>query len=426
MPQRTPDLGEVHRFATHLWHSTDNEAPELLNAWPLVTGAAHDAAARLGATDPGQTLERIHLATNALAASNAVQQWIEGSRPADAFVKLGRGLERVGSHPDKELAFHLLTSVVWLSAEQLARRLRHAAVDAVFDHRHDPATREIILDGARHSHQRVAATTILSQTARFGIVAAEPDLHADAALGQWDIEAHRVLAGVPSTLVLAAVARVQLNAAHTFARHLQSAADGGHIEPAVAERIHPALNQVQDRWKAVCDTVEPMAQGMHHLPKPFVDAAHTLGTTVVLPPETNDDRALADLFSNYFASNANVAAASLDFARENELHGNARAIARSVAEDPQMSRAARGESYVDPVAIHEGRTVPLPEAYRGALVNQCTETYHAGLDALSASAALDHQMTTQTPTAQSPTTPTRPHEPQPLTAMRQGHRAPAR
>jgi len=101
----------------------------------------------------------------------------------------------------------------------------------------------------------------------------------------------------------------------------------------------------------------------------------------------DDHRVILEAMSGHLASSLTIAASTRDLIGDRELRGPARAIARVIAErNPEIKSAV-----VDPVDVHRGVSVPLPEPARVVfepMVQQCfldaNEMVNraAGLDAL--------------------------------------------
>ena len=75
-----------------------------------------------------------------------------------------------------------------------------------------------------------------------------------AALARWDLQAHRTLAGPPTTPNLEWIARIQQGLVITTAVVGAAAAHQGQLDPSDVARTRPALTDLEHAWACLLYT----------------------------------------------------------------------------------------------------------------------------------------------------------------------------
>ena len=191
-------------------------------------------------------------------------------------------------------------------------------------------------------------------------------------------------------MVLHILARQEALTVKAFDQFIDNATQAGMIDPFTKQRLAPALSSLPASWTAVGDIAAGFSFATTPVPGSFVQAADDLRGRLqdaVRLVTSDDHRGLLETMSTHVASSLTIAASARELIDDRELRGPARAIARVIAErNPEIKSAI-----VDPVDIHRGVSVPLPEPARilfEPLVQKCfleaNEMVNraAGLDAL--------------------------------------------
>ena len=408
----------AHRLALRASQGEDIDAAAAVRAWPRVAQAALQANSILAdsASSDDRVVERIALDAASLARSHSRQPW-PGVGPRDqALLQVAAGLhaaaESAKSAPTDPDAVHeaqaLIASSLWVTAQLISRAARDHSYDIRFDGTLNSAQRLSIGSLAMDTHRRLNAVEQLAlsgmnhQPSRSdGGVAA--DLR--QAVATWDVQAHRALLQHRSTMVLHILARQEALSVLVFHQFVDNAARTGIIDPFTRQRLTPALSALPASWKAVGDLASEFSFATTPVPRSFIHAAEDLrgrfqdAMSLATP---DDHRDILDAMSGHLASSFTIAASTRDLIGDRELRGPARAIARVIAErNPEIKSAL-----VDPVDIHRGVSVPLPEPARvlfEPLVQQC---FLDANEMVNRAAGLDSLHRTRA-NAQAPETPGR-------------------
>ena len=394
----------AHRLALRASQGEAIDAAATVRTWPRVAQAAHQANSILadnGGSDD-RVVERIALDATSMARSHSRQPW-PGSGPRDqSLLQVAAGLhsanESASSAPIDADAIHeaqrLIASSLWVTAQFVSRCARDHSYDVRFDSQLDAAQRASVAGLAKDTHHRLNAAEQLAlsgmnhQPSRSdGSVAA--DLR--QAVATWDVQAHRALLQHRSTMVLHILARQEALTVQTYDQFVDNATRTGIIDPFTRQRLAPALNALPESWTAVGDLAAEFSFATTPVPRSFIHAAESLRgrlNDAIRLATPDDHREILDAMSGHMASSLTIAASTRDLIDDRELRGPARAIARVIAErNPEIKSAV-----IDPVDVHRGVSVPLPEPARilfEPCVRQCfldaNEMVNrtAGLDALN-------------------------------------------
>jgi len=259
--------------------------------------------------------------------------------------------------------------------EVISRCARDHSYDVRFDGQLDASQRASIAGLATDIHHRLNAAEQLAlsglnhQPGRSdGVVAGLRQ-----AVATWDVQAHRALLQHRSTMVLHILARQEALTVNAFHQFVDNAARTGIIDPFTRQRLAPALSALPESWTAVGEIAAEFSFATTPVPGSFIHAAEDLRgrlNDAVRLATPDDHREILDAMSGHMASSVAIAASTRDLIDDRELRGPARAIARVIAErNPEIKSAI-----VDPVDVHRGVSMPLPEPARilfEPLVQRC-------------------------------------------------------
>lgn len=384
------ELAAIHNAALRVRLSSAASTRELVAAWPDLAEALSETADRLGVVDFSDSLNRVRVASAASVNNGESRAWIGTAAKSDELAGLAAALHAVtGEVSDPEPAFHFLVSIAWVTAGSIADRLRERVLDAWTDFGVAGEQRPELLasvEDLQSMRRRLLAVSAITEPLRFSSHSAVPANDLAIAIGRWDIEAHRVLAGEPSTLSLAAIAFEQRHTATAMANLVVEQAQLGHLSSSEAERLSPRADEIAQRWQDLLKRVKPMAIGQGTIPTTLNSAARELRGAVLGSSE--DGINARQVLANFYASNVTIAAAVGDTVRDSRLRGLARELAHQIANDPTLERDET-RSLISPLDIHHRRSVSLPDPYRRILARSSANLLESSLVALNASAALD-------------------------------------
>lgn len=363
----------------------------LVAAWPVLTHEAAAAGRRCRSTDHVLALTRIAASANQMAVSASVQSWTAGVGGESHLLRLARGLSNLDVPENPHHAGQTLASVLWLTGDGISRRLRDEATAVRIKHRRDPETayRETwrLIDTSR----RIGSAVSLSQTFASDRIAGDGPVALDTAIGRWEITAHRALVQEPSSLLLL-VTVTQLNsAALAFEDFTDRAVDLGRLDRDMVDRMARPLRESQRSLDQLAQALTPLAIGFNQVPQPFLDSAQALHQCLQdLHPEEFDAEAARGSVVTFMSTGLSVSGAIRDVLSDQRFRVPARAVARMLANRPEGS----GEvAAVDPIAIHRGTTIPMPEACRDVVLPFATQTFDACAALHNASSQFDARAT---------------------------------
>ena len=407
-------LHVAHRLALRASQGEDIDAAAAVRAWPRVAQAAHQVNSLLADNGSGdRVVERIALDATSQARSHSRQPWL-GVGPRDpALLQVAAGLqsaaESAGSAPTDAGAVHeaqtLIASSLWVTAQLVGRAAGDHSYDIRFDSTLSAAQRLSIGSLAMDIHRRLNAVEQLALSGMNHKPRLEGGVAADLrqAVATWDVQAHRALLQHRSTMVLHILARQEALSVMAFHQFVDNATRTGIIDPFTRQRLTPALSALPVSWTAVGDLASEFSFATTPVPRSFIHAAEDLRgcfQAAIRLATPDDHRVILDAMSGHLASSLTIVASTRDLIGDHELRGPARAIARVIAErNPEIKSAI-----VDPVDVHRGVSVPLPDPVRvlfEPLVQQC---FLDANEMMNRTAGLDALYQTR-PNAQAPETP---------------------
>lgn len=368
-------------------HIEQADPRALVVAWPVFTQEVAAASRRCRATDHVLALTRIAASAHQLAGSPSVQSWTEGNPAEPHLIRLARGLSHLDVAANPRRAGQTLASVLWLTGDSISRRLRDEAAAVRIKHRREPETayRETwrLIDTSR----RIGSAVSLSQTFSSDRIAGDGPVALDTAIGRWEITAHRALVHEPSSLLLL-ITVSQLNSASlAFEDFTDRAVEVGRFDREMVDRIEGPLRESQRSLNQLAQALTPLAIGFNQVPQPFLDAAQSLHQCLQdLHPEEFAAEAARGSVVTFMSTGLSVCGAVRDVLSDQRFRVPARAAARMLANRPEGS----GEvAAVDPVAIHRGATIPMPEACRDVVLPFATQVFDACAAVHNASSQFD-------------------------------------
>ena len=226
-----------------------------------------------------------------------------------------------------------------------------------------------------------------------------------AALARWDLQAHRTLAGPPTTPNLEWIARIQQGLVINTAVVGAAAAHQGQLDPNDVARSRPALVDLEHAWGTLAGDLAQL-HGRHRV----IDPALLLAGREV-------QAALREI-THQHAGYATPAAMAIRADLAHTL-GSLRAsltagvdlahVTRDALADPDLTVSARAAHamaahssapttnapWVDAGSLHHNRDIPLPQPVRSTLTDRAEQLITRGVTADSASLGLHRQPTTE-------------------------------
>lgn len=386
------DLAELVRLAVRARQQIDRAEPRAaLASWALLTNVMADTGHRWRAHDQELALTRISIAASQLVHTAELRAWIRQTPYEPNLLRIARYVKAMDSPADPHRGGQTLASVLWLVGDAIARRLRDEALETRIDHRREPeeAYRRSwrLIDASR----RIGSAVSLSHAISTDRIAGDGPVALETAIGRWEIVAHRALVLDPSSLIVLATIAQQRTASIVFEGFLDKGLVLGHFEPDMVERVREPLLETEKALGGLGKELIPLAIGFHQVPHQFLEAATNLHECLQdLHGEEFSPEAARAAVSTFMATNLSVSGVVRDVVSEHELRIPARAAARMLANRPEGSGEA---AVVDPVAIHRGATIPLPEPCREVMLPLATQVFDACATAHSASSQFDARST---------------------------------
>jgi hypothetical protein len=322
-------------------------------AWPDFAKALHTAASKIDGTT---SLRFRRLAASARTVADWNERSTVGSGIPDADVlALAREISETSPGRDRTKAAARLDAIAWAATGTLLSRVQdHLADLRVSDH---PDIATAIRD-LRRTRATIAAANIEAEIDHRGADGAE----GIRPLALWEGEATRAVASTPTTLMLWMVARRQeVNTATMIATVEQRYREGG-LDGLDTERVLEALDANRQGWVQVRDSLEPLAVGTRPLPPALIEAG-TLADGHLADLRHGSVRQLRQNLAVFLASSVNLAATTTAVIESGHLQGPAAAVNRRAKELRPQQVAA----HVDPVALHQRRTVGVGEVIQADL-----------------------------------------------------------
>ena len=224
-----------------------------------------------------------------------------------------------------------------------------------------------------------------------------------AALARWDLQAHRTLAGPPTTPNLEWIARIQQGLVITTAIVCAAAAHQGQLDPGDVARTRPALGDLEHAWGALAGDLARL-HGRHRVIDPAlllagreVQAAlreithqHAgYATPVAMATRADLTRTLGSLRASLTAA-VDLAHVTRDALADPDLTVSARAANAMAA---HASAPATNAAWVEAGRLHHNRDIPLPDPVRSTLVEHAERLITSGIAAGSAAPGLQRHPT---------------------------------
>ena len=240
------------------------------------------------------------------------------------------------------------------------------------------------------------------------VSAAAPAKRLETALGGWQVQVHRTLAGNPDPADLVRVARVQALICSTTGIITEAAARKGAIDSDIAERLAPALEHNQVAWSRAAKRWGELTSPASRTDPALVTAASEVRAVIAATatnqtgwatPEQLADRvdlskAVKTLHLAIVAS-VDIGYVVRDTAADHPgLTAPARTIGmRSQGEAEiaieQGETRFEGVSWTTPRQVATNQLIPLPEPARRGLINLANDVIATTNQAVTAAAQLD-------------------------------------
>ncbi len=412
-----------------LWDPSPEGAKDRARSW----GEVAEAAAGLWASipDPGAdpTMGRIAELARGLHRTHVRAGW-PGSGPGDPNLEsiatsLARAAELVQArrHPtaplsregnlDADGARTRIMHTLYVATHGVGIALRNHLAD--LQRRLD--ARQAIPPGDSVQHARDTLRRLDSAERRAGTYlhgrwpAALAGVHRDqpeqarvaAALARWDLQAHRTLAGPPSTPNLEWIARIQQGLVITTAVVGAAAAHQGRLDPRDVGRTRSTLVDLEHAWGALAGDLAQL-----HGRRRVIDPALLLAGREVqaalreithqhagyATPAAMATRAdLAHILGSLRASltaGVDLAHVARDALADPDLTVSARAAHAMAA---RASAPATNAALVDAGSLHQNRDIPLPQSVLATLTDRAEKVISTAVTTDSAAPGLHRQWT---------------------------------
>jgi hypothetical protein len=244
--------------------------------------------------------------------------------------------------------------------------------------------------------------------------AATPTKRLQTALAAWEVQAHRTLAARPDPADLVRVARVQALITSTTSILTEAAAQKGHIDVDVLQRLAPSLEASQIAWNRMAKRWRELTSPASRIDPALVGAASEVRAAIAATATNQAGWAtLGQLASRLDLPNI-VKTLHLSMVASVEI---AYVVRDTAADHPGLTAPARiigmrsqGEAEI---AIEQGETryegitwtthrqlasnqlVPLPEPARRGLINLADDVLATTNQAVAAAGQLDPSDVTQ-------------------------------
>jgi len=244
--------------------------------------------------------------------------------------------------------------------------------------------------------------------------AAAPAKRLQAALGAWQVQAHRTLAGNPDPADLVRVARVQALICSTTGIITEAAATKGDIDPDILERLAPALESNHVAWSRAAkrwgeltspaSRTDPALVGAASEVRAAITATATNQTGWATPEQLADrvdlSKAVKTLHLAMVVS-VDIAYVVRDTAADHPaLTAPARTIGMRAQGEAEIAieqgeTRFEGVSWTTPRQVATNQLIPLPEPARRGLINLANDVIATTNQAVATAAQLDPSDTTR-------------------------------
>ena len=238
--------------------------------------------------------------------------------------------------------------------------------------------------------------------------AATPTKRLETALAAWEVQAHRTLAASPDPADLVRVARVQALITSTTSILTEAAAQKGHIDVDVIQRLAPSLEASQMAWSRMAKRWGELTNPASRTDPALVGAASEVRAAIAATATNQAGWATPDQLASRLDLPNIVKTLHLSMVASVEI---AYVVRDTAADHPGLTAPARiigmrsqGEAEI---AIEQGETryegvtwttrrqlasnqlIPLPEPARRGLINLADDVLATTNQAVAAGAQLD-------------------------------------
>jgi hypothetical protein len=429
-----------------LLDSSPDQAPAMVRSWGELVGSAAALWVVLPSAPTGPSgldpMERLRGVGEAIDRSVTARHW-PGQGPAEErLTQIADNLSRarnliggsgqapqpttltvqVGSHDAHRQVVHLLYlaahgTMVALSGyvADLQRRLEVGA------RRRQPlAERPTALEITEaqgmiarfDGFEQLAAAYLVRQRAAAAnaveMSAAAPAKRLETALGAWQVQVHRTLAGHPDPADLVRVARVQGLICSTTGIVTEAAARKGVIDPDIVERLAPALEGNQVAWSRTAKRWGELTSPASRTDPALVAAASEVRAAIAatatkqtgwatpdqLAARMDLSRAVKTLHLAMVAS-VDIGYVVRDTAADHlGLTAPARTIGMRAQGEAEIAieqgeTRFEGVRWTTPRQVATNQLIPLPEPARRGLINVASDVLATTNQAVAAAAQLD-------------------------------------
>ena len=389
--------GELVEACVDLWNAIPGDQGDpVMSRIEAAASALHRAQIKAGWPGAGDTDDRLSHAGDSLSrAADLVASRRPTFTPVSAEVGAAVDAARTRLMHTLYVATHgvgvALGDYMTEGAEHLDRKRRVPPGES--------------LKQARHAFQRLGAVEDLARgylnvrwPEALGGEHREPPAgtRLDRALAQWDVQAHRSLAGTPTTANLHLVAVVQRDVAVAGQFLTQAAARTNAIDAHQhASRLATPLADVEASWATLGRHLQQLTPpGDRRIDPALLLAGNELRAS--LREITHDGAAIAT--PDVMAGRTDLATASRSIHTSNATALELSHVLREVVQDPTLTVSAKGahalatdqtgrhpvHAWIDAADLHHNRDVPLPQVLRETLTGAIDHTLSANMTANSA------------------------------------------
>ena len=238
--------------------------------------------------------------------------------------------------------------------------------------------------------------------------AATPTKRLETALATWEVQAHRTLAASPDPADLVRVARVQALITSTTSILTEAAAQKGHIDVDMIQRLAPALEASQIAWNRMAKRWGELTNPASRTDPALVGAASEVRAAIAAAATNQAGWATPDQLASRLDLPNIVKTLHLSMVASVEI---AYVVRDTAADHPGLTAPARiigmrsqgeaeiaieqgetryeGVTWTTPRQLASNQLVPLPEPARRGLINLADDVLATTNQAVAAGAQLD-------------------------------------
>src|SRR5215203_783630 len=416
-----------------LLDATLEQAPAMVRSWNQLVGSAAQLWAVLPSapnspswSDP---MERLRAIGEAISRSVTAGHWPGQGPTEEHLTQIADNLSRAQHLADRSVADlqnapGQVMHTLYVAAHWTVVALRAYAADlqgqveTVKRRRQPIAERPTALevtaaqgmiarfDGFEHL---AAAAYLAEQSSSMNPVqAATPTKRHETALAAWEVQAHRTLAASPDPADLVRISRVQALITSTTSILTEAAAQKGHIDVDMIQRLTPSLEASQIAWNRTAKRWGELTSPASRTDPALVGAASEVRAAIAAAAASQAGWATPDQLASRLELPNIVKTLHLNMVASVEI---AFVVRDTAADHPGLTAPARiigmrsqGEAEI---AIEQGETryegvtwtthpqrasnqlVPLPEPARRGLINLADDVLATTNQAVAAGAQLD-------------------------------------